>query len=90
MREQLFEESKEKQRIQKDINIALEEKVKERTLELAHKNEELEEGPMEKLTAKGQVAMFRHEGFWQCMDTYRDHQLLESIWNSGKAPWKTW
>jgi glucose-1-phosphate cytidylyltransferase len=54
------------------------------------KNEELEEGPMEMLTAKGEVAMFRHEGFWQCMDTYRDHQLLESIWNSGKAPWKTW
>jgi len=54
------------------------------------KNEELEEGPMEKLTAKGEVAMFRHEGFWQCMDTYRDNQLLESIWNSGKAPWKTW
>jgi len=54
------------------------------------KNEELEEGPMESLTAKGQVAMFRHEGFWQCMDTYRDHQLLEGIWNSGKAPWKTW
>lgn len=54
------------------------------------KNDELEEGPMEKLTAKGQVAMFRHEGFWQCMDTYRDHQLLEGIWKSGKAPWKTW
>lgn len=54
------------------------------------KNEELEEGPMERLTAKGQVVMFRHEGFWQCMDTFRDHQLLESIWNSGKAPWKTW
>ena len=54
------------------------------------KNEELEESPMEKLTARGQVAMFRHEGFWQCMDTYRDHQLLEGIWKSGKAPWKTW
>jgi glucose-1-phosphate cytidylyltransferase len=54
------------------------------------KNEELEEGPMERLTAKGQVAMFRHEGFWQCMDTWRDHQMFESIWNSGKVPWKTW
>lgn len=54
------------------------------------KNEELETGPMEKLTAQGQVAMYRHEGFWQCMDTFRDQQLLEKIWNSGKAPWKTW
>ncbi len=53
-------------------------------------NEELEESPMEKLTAKGQVAMFRHEGFWQCMDTLRDQQLLEGIWNSGKARWKKW
>ncbi len=54
------------------------------------KNEELEESPMEKLTARGEVAMFKHEGFWQCMDTLRDQQLLEGIWNSGKAPWKKW
>ena len=54
------------------------------------KNEELEEGPMEALTRKGQVSMYPHEGFWQCMDTYRDHQLLEAIWKKGEAPWKTW
>ncbi|MBF0484906.1 MAG: glucose-1-phosphate cytidylyltransferase [Candidatus Omnitrophica bacterium] len=54
------------------------------------KYEELEMAPMEKLTEEGQVAMYRHEGFWQCMDTYRDHQLLEGLWNDGNAPWKIW
>ncbi len=54
------------------------------------KNEELEEAPMEKLTAQGKVAMYKHEEFWQCMDTYRDYLLLEGMWESGKAPWKIW
>jgi glucose-1-phosphate cytidylyltransferase len=54
------------------------------------KNEELEEAPMEILTSQKEVAMYRHEDFWQCMDTVRDQQLLDKIWNSGKAPWKIW
>jgi len=33
---------------------------------------------------------FRHEGFWQCMDTIHEKQVLEKMWQSGKAPWKTW
>jgi len=49
-----------------------------------------EREPMEKLAASGQLAAFRHEGFWQPMDTLRDKQLLESLWESGKAPWKNW
>ena len=49
-----------------------------------------EREPMEELAAKGQLAAYRHEGFWQCMDTLRDVRLLESLWHEGKAPWKIW
>jgi glucose-1-phosphate cytidylyltransferase len=45
---------------------------------------------MERLAKAGQVAAFRHEGFWHCMDTLRDLRYLEGLWESGKAPWKTW
>jgi glucose-1-phosphate cytidylyltransferase len=50
----------------------------------------LEREPMENLARSGQLMAFRHEGFWQPMDTLRDKNLLESLWRSGKAPWKTW
>jgi glucose-1-phosphate cytidylyltransferase len=46
--------------------------------------------PLERLVAAGQLMAYRHEGFWQCMDTLRDLRLLESLWASGKAPWKLW
>ncbi len=49
-----------------------------------------ERDPMEKLAHEGQLSAFMHEGFWQPMDTMRDRVLLEELWNSGKAPWKTW
>jgi glucose-1-phosphate cytidylyltransferase len=49
-----------------------------------------ERGPMEKLAREGQLSAFLHEGFWQPMDTLRDRVLLEELWNSGKAAWKTW
>jgi glucose-1-phosphate cytidylyltransferase len=45
---------------------------------------------MERLAQSGQLKAFTHEGFWQCMDTYREHQLLEKMWHSQKAPWKVW
>ncbi|MBI3288872.1 MAG: glucose-1-phosphate cytidylyltransferase [Elusimicrobia bacterium] len=48
----------------------------------------LELSPLERLAADGQLAAFRHEGFWQPMDTLRDKNLLESLWASGRAPWK--
>ena len=48
---------------------------------------DLEKAPLERLASEGQLAMFRHEGFWQCMDTLRDYQLLNSIWDKGNAPW---
>jgi glucose-1-phosphate cytidylyltransferase len=50
----------------------------------------LERDPLERLAADGQLRAFRHAGFWQPMDTLREKQLLESLWVSGKAPWKIW
>ena len=48
-----------------------------------------EKGPMKALAEAGQMAGYRHNGFWQCMDTQREKQLLENLWESG-APWKLW
>ena len=50
----------------------------------------LETGVLEDLAARKQLAVFPHDGFWQCMDTYREMQLLNEMWASGNAPWKTW
>ena len=50
----------------------------------------LEREPLERLAADGQLVAFRHEGFWQPMDTFREKQLLEELWRSGKAPWMVW
>ncbi|WP_437873846.1 glucose-1-phosphate cytidylyltransferase [Sorangium sp. So ce363] len=50
----------------------------------------LEREPLERLASEGQLAAYRHDGFWQPMDTLREKRLLESLWESGKAPWKTW
>jgi glucose-1-phosphate cytidylyltransferase len=49
-----------------------------------------EHAPMERLAAEGQVYAYRHEGFWQCMDTLRDLRYLESLWQNENPPWKTW
>lgn len=50
----------------------------------------LEINALEPLARDGQLAAYRHEGFWQCMDTLRDLRLLQNLWDGGKAPWKTW
>lgn len=50
----------------------------------------LEADTMERLAADGQLAAYRHDGFWQCMDTLRDKRLLEALWDGGNAPWRTW
>jgi glucose-1-phosphate cytidylyltransferase len=50
----------------------------------------LERSPLQRLAAEGQLAAYKHNGFWQCMDTLRDVQLLEKLWAEGKAPWKIW
>jgi len=49
-----------------------------------------EREPLEKIAAEGQLAAYRHEDFWQCMDTLRDVHLLEKLWQEGNAPWKLW
>ena len=49
-----------------------------------------ERGPLERLAAEGQLAVHRHTGFWQPMDTLREKNQLEALWDSGKAPWKIW
>ena len=50
----------------------------------------LERAPLEKVTAAGQLMAFKHDGFWQPMDTLREKQMLEKLWNDGNAPWKVW
>jgi glucose-1-phosphate cytidylyltransferase len=50
----------------------------------------LETDALERLSADRQLAAYRHEGFWQCMDTLREVRLVEEHWRSGNAPWKTW
>jgi glucose-1-phosphate cytidylyltransferase len=49
----------------------------------------LEQEPLEKAAEIGELMAYHHDGFWQCMDTKRDHDNLEKIWYSGKAPWKS-
>jgi glucose-1-phosphate cytidylyltransferase len=50
----------------------------------------LEANVLDPLAAQGQLAAYRHDGFWQCMDTLRDKRQLENLWHEGNAPWKTW
>ena len=50
----------------------------------------LEREPLERLAADGQLHAFRHEGFWDCMDTYKDAALLNDLWSRGEAPWRVW
>lgn len=49
-----------------------------------------EKEPMERLAKDGQLMAFKHDGFWQCMDTVREKHILEELWQSGRAPWQTW
>lgn len=46
--------------------------------------------PLEEAARRNQLCAYKHTGFWQCMDTMRDKQKLEELWNSGNAPWKVW
>jgi glucose-1-phosphate cytidylyltransferase len=50
----------------------------------------LEREPLEQLASRGQLRAFRHEGFWDCMDTYKDAVVLNDLWSQGEAPWKVW
>ena len=50
----------------------------------------LEKIPLETVAQEGQLMAYKHEGFWQCMDTVREKETLEKMWASGQAPWKVW
>ena len=53
-------------------------------------NMPLEQKPMQILAEEGNLVAYKHDGFWQCMDTLRDKNNLEDLWMSNKAPWKNW
>jgi len=50
----------------------------------------LEERPLKRLTEEGQLAVYRHEGFWQCMDNQKEVETLNRLWQSGERPWAVW
>ena len=50
----------------------------------------LEHEPLQRLAAAGELRAYRHEGFWDCMDTYKDAIELDDLWRQGRAPWKVW
>jgi len=53
-------------------------------------NEMLEQGSFQRIMKLGKLDAYKHEGFWQCMDTQRERTYLEDLWNKGKAPWRNW
>lgn len=59
-------------------------------LGLLTKNSTLEEEPLARLAEMGELSVYRHSGFWQPMDTYREYQALNQLWNNGAPPWKVW
>ncbi|MGI8558495.1 MAG: sugar phosphate nucleotidyltransferase [Solirubrobacteraceae bacterium] len=50
----------------------------------------LEREPLERLASLGELRAYRHDGFWECMDTYKDAVLLNDLWSTGRPPWKLW
>ena len=64
--------------------------MEQEALDYLDPHQPLETGPLEALTRAGELAAYRHTGFWQPMDTYREAQMLNELWDSGEAPWKTW
>ena len=50
----------------------------------------LEREPLERLSGNGELSVYIHQGFWQCMDTYRDYTYLNELWQQGRARWKVW
>jgi glucose-1-phosphate cytidylyltransferase len=50
----------------------------------------LERAPLERLAAAGELRAHRHDGFWECMDTYKDAVALNDLWSGGRAPWRLW
>jgi glucose-1-phosphate cytidylyltransferase len=59
-------------------------------LELLDEDSVLEREPLSRLADAGELRAFHHNGFWECMDTYKDAVLLNDLWDAGRAPWKLW
>jgi glucose-1-phosphate cytidylyltransferase len=59
-------------------------------LEYIGEDSVLEREPLQRLAAAGELSAFRHQGFWDCMDTYKDAVTLNDLWASGQAPWRVW
>jgi glucose-1-phosphate cytidylyltransferase len=59
-------------------------------LDVIEEDSILEREPLERLAAGGELRAFKHEGFWDCMDTYKDAVMLNDLWEQGDAPWKLW
>ena len=59
-------------------------------LDLLTEDSVLERDPLERAAADGKLAAFRHHGFWDCMDTYKDAVVLNDLWAAGDAPWRVW
>jgi glucose-1-phosphate cytidylyltransferase len=59
-------------------------------LEYLGEDSALEREPLSRLAADGQLRAFRHEGFWDCMDTYKDAVVLNDLWSAGRSPWRIW
>ena len=59
-----------------------------RALDYIGADDVLERAPLESLARTGELAAFRHTGFWDCMDTYKDTLLLNELWDRGEAPWR--
>jgi glucose-1-phosphate cytidylyltransferase len=59
-------------------------------LEYMDEDSVLEEEPMRRLAGAGELNAYRHEGFWDCMDTYKDAVVLNDLWNAGEPPWAVW
>jgi glucose-1-phosphate cytidylyltransferase len=63
---------------------------KKNIFDYIHQNEELVDGPFHRLVEERQLIGYPYDGFWACMDTFKDKQRLESLWGSGVAPWEVW
>jgi glucose-1-phosphate cytidylyltransferase len=59
-------------------------------LDLLGADSVLEREPLRRLAGAGQLRAYRHEGFWDCMDTYKDAVVLNDLWSAGEAPWRLW
>jgi glucose-1-phosphate cytidylyltransferase len=59
-------------------------------LDLVEPGSVLERDPLERAAAAGELAAYRHHGFWDCMDTYKDAIVLNDLWAGGEAPWRVW